>query len=186
MRLSANVIGLLVAFFCSSSFAQTGNILGAVLDHQGYPLENSTVVVYSDDMVRYGTQTDENGKFFIASVTNGIYKIEARYLGGKESINGVLIKTKQTKNIQIQFKSEIVITIKRVEILGNSVFERGPTITLGSTDSEIRNINICVWHPISKNSTYYSNYSAAELFPWRERLVYVPKNTPRRSIRKKK
>ena len=120
--------------------AQDGKLTGKVLDRDGAPLGFATVVVYSGELVRYGTQTDAAGTFSIQPVTPDEYRVEARYLGASKAVEGVSVIAGQTRDITINFQDDISSTLDSVIIYEERPFEKDPVVATTLTNSEVKNI----------------------------------------------
>ncbi len=123
-----------------ASAQDAGKLAGKVLDQEGNPLPFTTVVVYEGELVRYGTQTADDGTFSIQPVAPGIYRVEARYLQGRKALDNVSVIANQTRNITLTFEEDISKTLDEVEIFGNPVFERDPAVTTTLTSEDVQNI----------------------------------------------
>ena len=115
--------------------AQDGKISGKILDNDGNPVAFTTVVVYQGDLVKYGSQTGENGNFSIQPVTPGTYRVEARYLGKTKSLDNVSVIAGQTRDVVINFSEALTLDV--VEIFEESPFEKDPTVGSLKTQQEI-------------------------------------------------
>jgi hypothetical protein len=135
-----SIFAILLTLALRPLLAQDGKLAGKVLDRDGAPLGFASVVVYSGDLVRYGTQTDAAGTFSIQPVTPGEYRVEARYLGAKKAIEGVSVITGQTRDITINFSDDISSTLDSVVIYEERPFEKDPVVATTLTNSEVKNI----------------------------------------------
>lgn len=129
MKIQSLIPALLFSIFSISAFAQTGKLTGQVLDKDEEPLQFTTIVVYEGDLTRFGTQTDENGEFRIDSVQQGIYRVEARYLGSKLSITDVTIMEGYTREVRLKFKEDVATTLYECHgIMALPVFSKDATV----------------------------------------------------------
>jgi outer membrane receptor protein involved in Fe transport len=136
-----SLIVLFLTIFAQASFAQFGKLKGKILDEAGNGIEAVTVVVFDGELVKYGAQTDASGNFSIQPVSPGEYRVEARYLGGRKSLEGVSVISNQTRDIVISFKDdETTTTLDEVQIFGNPVFEKDPAVTTTLTGDDIQKI----------------------------------------------
>ncbi|GAB4402466.1 MAG: hypothetical protein OHK0039_00510 [Bacteroidia bacterium] len=119
--------------------AQDGKLAGKVLDKDGNPLGFATVIVYSGNLVRYGTQTDTDGRFSIQPVTPGTYRLEARYLGSSVSVDGALVLTGQTRDVVISFQEDVGSRLDTVVIVEQRPFEKDPVVGTVLTNQDVTN-----------------------------------------------
>ncbi|MEL6629031.1 MAG: carboxypeptidase-like regulatory domain-containing protein, partial [Bacteroidota bacterium] len=84
-----SILACLFVLAITGAWAQDGKLAGKVLDESGAPLPFVRVIVYSGDLIKYGASTDEKGTFSIQPVAPGTYRVEARYLQKKASIDEV-------------------------------------------------------------------------------------------------
>lgn len=139
-RISIFVIFLITV--ATASFAQTdnGKLKGKILDKDGQPVEFATVVVFEGDLVRYGTQTGTDGTFSIQPVAPGTYRVEARFLQGRKSLENVSVIAGQTRDVVITFQEDVTVELDAVEIFGNPVFEKDPAVVTTLTGEEVQNM----------------------------------------------
>jgi len=90
---------ILISF--SFSFAQNGKLKGRIIDNAKAPLLGVNALIKNSKL---GMQTDENGAFEIANITNGSYVLIVSYLGFKTKEIPFRIEGNQTKEL-----SEIVL-----------------------------------------------------------------------------
>ncbi|MEM7374892.1 MAG: TonB-dependent receptor [Bacteroidota bacterium] len=120
--------------------AQDGKLAGKVLNNQGGPVGFTTVVVYEGDLVRYGTQTAEDGTFSIQPVQPGTYRVEARFLGNAKSLENVVVSAAKTRNVTINFQQDY--TIEDVEIVAPTIFDKEPIVGRQMNNEDIVNAGI--------------------------------------------
>ncbi len=109
-QFSAIVFFMLIYFSVS---AQTGNIIGRVLDNNKLSLPGASV--YSEDFL-IGTVTDANGKYNITGIAPGEYSIKVSYIGFQPTEQKVTITSGKT--MIIDFKLEPGIGIEEVRVNG--------------------------------------------------------------------
>lgn len=136
-----SLIVLFLAIFGQISFAQdSGKLKGKVLDKAGQPIEYATVLVFDGDLVKYGTQTIADGTFSIQPVSPGTYRVEARFLQGKKSLEDVTVISGQTRDIILNFNDDVTVTLDAVEIFGDPVFEKDPQVSTTISGQDVINM----------------------------------------------
>ena len=79
---------LLISFFLAPfvSFAQSGNIIGKVVDDQQHavPYANVLLLKAADSTFVKGAVSEENGEILFAEISSGTYLIKASFVGFKE------------------------------------------------------------------------------------------------------
>ncbi|UCC84029.1 MAG: SusC/RagA family TonB-linked outer membrane protein [Gemmatimonadota bacterium] len=108
------VCSALLLFAAASTFAQTGRILGTVIQRQtGQPLEAAAVVLEGTEI---GTLTGSDGRFALAEVPVGSYVLRVMMFGhetGEEAISvtaGAVTRVDFTLAIEAIVLQEIVVT----------------------------------------------------------------------------
>ena len=80
-------------------------ISGQVIDHEGMPLAFAIVVIYEGDLIRFGTQADEDGKFRLTIEWDqeelGELEMVARYMG--DQTERIRLKANAIENLLIEF-----------------------------------------------------------------------------------
>lgn len=95
----------LVVFLPLITFAQTGKIVGKVLDLEtGEVLIGANIVVEGTQL---GAATDLNGEYFILNVPPGTYTVTARFIGYRaERISNIKVSVNLTTEVNFNLPSE--------------------------------------------------------------------------------
>ncbi len=82
-------------FFGIQAHAQTGGVKGVVTDSStGEPIVGAVIQAMIGDSMGGGTLTDIDGRFYLAPLPKGMYKLCIKYIGYlTDSITGVLVDT---------------------------------------------------------------------------------------------
>ncbi|MEL6588939.1 MAG: TonB-dependent receptor, partial [Bacteroidota bacterium] len=115
--------------------AQDGKLSGTVTTATGEPVTYGTVLVFQGDLFRYGGKTDEKGFYSIQPVQPGTYKVQVKYLGNSQTIEGVTINANSTKDLDIQFVGSTDAQVDTVFQLVERPFE-GNDPTVGTVTSQ--------------------------------------------------
>ncbi|MFM1999110.1 MAG: hypothetical protein RL204_1057, partial [Bacteroidota bacterium] len=108
---------LSLVLISATSFAQTGNIRGTIVDKQSqFPIEGVTVTVVDTDPI-LGAVTDENGHFRITNVPVGRVSVQAKFTGyNPQSFSNLLLNSGKDLELNIQME-ENVLLLDGVEIV---------------------------------------------------------------------
>jgi outer membrane receptor protein involved in Fe transport len=98
---------ILSVSFVQSVFAQTGKIVGTVIDADtGTPLPGANVII---DGTTLGAATDMDGKFIIIRVPPGRFNLKAFYIGYQRvTLQNVEVMTDLTTTADFPLKSEVI------------------------------------------------------------------------------
>src|SRR5262247_132271 len=126
------LVSLALAALSLSAFAQsTATLQGSVTDQSGSVISGAKVTVRnqatgSERIV----QTDSNGNYQVASLTPGVYRVEAKAPGfGSQTVNDL---TLEVSRIVVQnFQLKIGDVTQRVEVTADSQTVETTTITVG-------------------------------------------------------
>ncbi len=142
MLLKKCCLYFLLVISALTTWSQDGKLAGKVFDENGQEIAFATVIVFEGNLVRYGTQTDDNGAYSIQPISVGSYRVEARYLGTSQSISNVSVVEGQTRNLDITFATDVTSNMDTVliEDFSNPVFEKDPKVATVLTNDEITNI----------------------------------------------
>ncbi|WP_222984433.1 TonB-dependent receptor [Flagellimonas meishanensis] len=105
------LLGIFFLFVCSSAFSQitTSNIRGTVVDDQAAPLFGANVVaVHTPTGTRYGTITNEEGRFNLLNLrVGGPYEVTISYVGFQtETRNDVFLSLGKTFNLDLSMVTD--------------------------------------------------------------------------------
>ncbi|MEL6631882.1 MAG: TonB-dependent receptor [Bacteroidota bacterium] len=131
-----SILACLFVLAITGAWAQDGKLAGKVLDESGAPLPFVRVIVYSGDLIKYGASTDEKGTFSIQPVAPGTYRVEARYLQKKASIDEVPVINGQTRNLTLTITAT---TLEEVTIYGEEPIGSDPTVGSTITGTDVVN-----------------------------------------------
>ncbi len=132
MRTIVPLVALITAMSSAKAKAQVhgGTVTGEVYDVETeVPLSGANIVLRdrSSGQLRYGTSTNENGRFRISSVASGRYGIEVTFLGYGDVEHTVAIAPRDTARLSLGLSSaslpqdEIVVTARRAQARLNPV-----------------------------------------------------------------
>jgi len=88
-----------------TAFAQDGKLKGQILDDDGNPVAYTRVVIYSGDVAKYGSLTDDNGVYSIQGIAPGEYDVEAAFFDSKKRVAGVRVIGGKTVTVDIAFSA---------------------------------------------------------------------------------
>ncbi len=117
LQSAGTLLFFLLFFFVSTSLHGQATIQGTVSDEKtGEVLVSATVRVLDS---RIGTKTDMNGKFTLSNIPEGVYRIQASYVGYKPVIKNIAVQSKETLTLDFKlqtletFVNEIVVTASK-------------------------------------------------------------------------
>ena len=110
------VCSFLLLLIATSLYAQ-GIIQGSVSDEKtGEALPGATIRLLESKM---GAKADANGKFTLSNVPEGLYKIQASYVGYKPVVKKIAVQSKETLTLDFKlqtletFVNEVVVTASK-------------------------------------------------------------------------
>ncbi|MEM6344978.1 MAG: carboxypeptidase regulatory-like domain-containing protein [Bacteroidota bacterium] len=115
--------------------AQDGKLSGKVTTADGEPVTYGTVLVFQGDLFRYGGKTDDKGFYSIQPVQAGTYRVQVKYLGASQTMEGVTVNANSTKNLDIQFVGSTDTELDTVVIVVERPFE-GNDPTVGTVTNQ--------------------------------------------------
>lgn len=125
LGLALHIIGFLL-LVSSIPFSQagsvTGRIKGTVKDNEGNPLKDGKIIAAFENQYNFEAKTDDNGRWAIAGVGTGLFRITAT----KKEYQSVIIEinVSQFKNKTIDFTLNKIVPLPgKVELM--KVFEQG-------------------------------------------------------------
>ncbi len=139
------ILLLLLSFvFGVSGLLAQGTIKGKVIDDSGEPVLFGTIAIYKGGALIKGTQTDFDGNYLISNVDPGTYDLEASYVGlQSKKITGISVSGDETKFIDIELASGLVLEEVVVVEFKKELFNKGETTTGGTvTSDEIKNLGL--------------------------------------------
>lgn len=122
---------ILTIFATSNSFAQKGKIAGTITDHKtGETVIGASVII---DGTTIGSVTDLDGRYTIANVTPGTYKVNISFVGYEtRSFENVVVKPEQTTIIDAKLGENIEM------LKGADIVARRVTNTEGAVLMEVK------------------------------------------------
>jgi hypothetical protein len=128
-----------VSLIEGGTYAGMGKLTGFVSDRDNAPLGFTTIVLFQGDLVKYGTQTDEDGKFSL-QVASGLYRVEARYLGSSTTISSVSVPVGLVRWVSLQFQEDVTTTLASVNLFEERPLESSALSGYTVTNLSTRNI----------------------------------------------
>lgn len=107
---------LLIALFSHNLYGQKAIIKGTVLDEEGFPIENVLILVVNHNLQ---TITNDYGQFILSVPDNTPLQIFCQHISHKDTLLNCLLKSKETKNINIQLRT-LGTRLEQVDIKGNT------------------------------------------------------------------
>lgn len=117
------------------AIAQDGNVIGRVIDSEGYPMPGATIVIDSTD--NYGI-SDVNGNYRIIGVDEGIFRATVNYVGYKTFNSSVNIESDKTVQLNITLQEE---TTELGDIVVTSTISgQSKALSIQKNNSNITNV----------------------------------------------
>ncbi|RYD59458.1 MAG: carboxypeptidase regulatory-like domain-containing protein [Sphingobacteriales bacterium] len=135
-----NFVAVLCTFLATSCLAQTGKIVGRVVDEEGEPSKGDSIYLISKKLV-WATSTDNDGEYTISNIRTGIYQIRLAKKGYRDHvIDSISVKKNRMTELNIRTAdkmigketSPIVYTYREPIIL--CAFKDYPDISVRSQD----------------------------------------------------
>lgn len=133
--LSYRFSGMLLLFFLGNVHAQ-GSLSGKVTDAEtGEPILFGDVIIYENDVLVTGTQTDFDGNYEISQIDTGRYKVVFKYVGYREGREEVYIEENKETNLNAKIGTSFVLEHHGCgyghypPLGGADDFEKGDTFT---------------------------------------------------------
>jgi hypothetical protein len=116
----------LILLIASASWAQTGKVMGKVIDQQiSEPLLAANVIIVGTSL---GTVTDVNGKFIIAQVPPGVYSIKASFIGYQDvTVQNIRVVAGLTAEVNFSLTSSSIATGEVTIIAQRPLIEKSST-----------------------------------------------------------
>ncbi len=169
---------------CSSSFAQTGNISGKVLDAKNQPLAGASVMLlHLPDSARIsGQAADENGTYLFSKINNGKYTVKTAmvgfyavyskafdFTGTNLNLPNLILNEQKTSLKEVTVSStlpqleqqsdRLVVNVEKLNTTGDNALEvlkKAPGIKLDKDDNILYRNNAGVVVMIDGRRTYMS------------------------------
>jgi len=113
--------------FAGTALAQTGKIVGQVLDDQGNPIVGANVILKG---TRIGAASDLDGTYFMVNIPLGSYDVTASAVGYQSvTINDVQVQVERTTQLNFTLKmsavkmEDVVVTYKKPPIQVDQTFK---------------------------------------------------------------
>ncbi|MEO0899083.1 MAG: TonB-dependent receptor [Bacteroidota bacterium] len=133
------ILTFFLGLFCLGLQAQNGKLTGTVFNVEGEPQGFATVLVKTGDIVKHGAYTDKNGFFSIQPVSPGTYSLEASFQGSKVIVEGVPVKSNQTRDVDLKLTIDQGATLQEVTIYDEGPFEKGPIVGQDFSGKDLEN-----------------------------------------------
>jgi len=115
---------LLLFVFNILTFAQTGNLIGKVIDETG-AIPSANIFIINTNI---GAGADANGNYRINNIPVGEYEVRFSAVGYKTKVVNVNILLNKTTELNITL-NETIIEIQSVEVTGIKLQEQSDTRT---------------------------------------------------------
>lgn len=142
MLVRASLLLAITGWLCTSMVsAQSGRIVGVIVDATDIPLPGVNVVI---EGTTFGTATDLEGRFILPNMPDGTYLIKATSIGFLTARKTVQIEKSETVEILIVLRirilesGEVIVTASRREQLAMTA----PVSVSVLSQSDLRNRNI--------------------------------------------
>ena len=125
----------LTLLITSAVMAQTGRVMGKVLDQQSQePLIGANIIIVGTSL---GAATDENGSYIISQVPSGNYSVKASYIGYKDvTIEGIRIVAGLTQEVDFNLPSAAIATGEVVIVSKRPLIEKSATNAIRIVNAE--------------------------------------------------
>ncbi|MBN2279181.1 MAG: TonB-dependent receptor [Candidatus Marinimicrobia bacterium] len=122
------VMGLSISFLLAKG---PGNINGQITDKKtGEPIPGVNIIVKG---TYYGTAADDQGRFFIRSITAGVYDISVSMIGYKQVIlAGINVLESETTSLDIELEETVLAAGEEVIVVGEK-----PILDVDNTSSSV-------------------------------------------------
>jgi outer membrane receptor protein involved in Fe transport len=116
----------------AASQAQTALAGRVVDDESGEPILFGDVILYRNDVLLTGTQTDETGNYSFSNIDPGTYDVEVRYVGYQPTrVAGVLVQAGKANRLDVEISTGGGISLEQVIVVDYRV----PLIEIDNTTS---------------------------------------------------
>ena len=117
-KLTLSIVLLLSSVYADDNVLS--NVDGSVIrEDKGNPLQGANIMLRGDNDQQYGATTDDGGRFSIAEVEDGSYKLSISFIGFEDYKENVIIEGGKTYNIDARlFVQPIAMT--RLEIISDA------------------------------------------------------------------
>ncbi len=127
----------LVLLLPGASLLAQADLQGTVSEESnGSTIPFADVVLYKNDVLMTGTQTDFDGNYFFSGIDPGTYDVEFRFLGyATQRITGVIVKAGKTNRLNANLAEEstvldeIVIVEYKVPLIDQDETSQGAVVT---------------------------------------------------------
>ena len=124
---------VLLAVADASAQAPTGQIQGAVRGQSGAPLGGVSVTITA---TRFGAVTGADGRYVIAAVPSGTYRVRARVIGyGTAEDSNVVVVAGQTATADFQLQAQAIQLDEIVAVGYGTQLKKDLTGSVGSVSS---------------------------------------------------
>jgi hypothetical protein len=124
------------------------SIFGQVFDENGEPMAFAIIALYEDDALVRGTSTDFDGYYYFNGRATGTYDIVVSFVGyPKYKIEGVMIESGQSYQINIQYSEEFVASLDETIMVECVIVESSIDIMVDQsvaylTSADIQNLGV--------------------------------------------
>lgn len=126
----------LLNFMSCFSYAQYGNIQGAIIDPDGIPVSGATIFMSGAGK---GTVSDLNGRFTLLNVPAGKFEVQVRYLGYSDYQEQVGIPNDQTIFLTVMLVPKSIL-LKGVEVVSRGSASHAKALNTQKNAINISNI----------------------------------------------
>ncbi len=119
-------IASLLLLITSAAIAQTGRVMGKVIDQQSEePLIGANVIIMGTSL---GAATDVNGNFIISQVPPGNYSVKTSYIGYQDvTVEGIRVVSGLTAEVDFRLPSSTIATGEVVIVSQRPLIEKSAT-----------------------------------------------------------
>ena len=133
-RIASLATVLFIAYLASAE-AQS-RLVGAVTDADGQALTNANVQLLN---TRFGTITDQSGRYVLNHIPAGAYSAQATHLGYKPAIREVVLKEGETLVVDLALEGD-VFAIEGVVVIGQIIGAQAQALNAQNEALNIKNV----------------------------------------------
>ena len=121
IKFSKSLLNFLILFSLVFSEDSAKNSVNGVVStkEKGAPLQGSNIELLGNNKKQYGATTDTDGRFSIADVEDGKYRVSISFIGFEDYRENVVIDSGKSYNLDAELAVQSIV-MSRLEIIGDA------------------------------------------------------------------
>ena len=121
IKFSKSLLNFLILFSLVFSEDSAKNSVNGVVStkEKGAPLQGANIELLGDNKKQYGATTDTDGRFSIADVEDGKYRVSISFIGFEDYRENVVIDSGKSYNLDAELTVQSIV-MSRLEIIGDA------------------------------------------------------------------